>query len=109
MPPKRRAVSTDEEEPRERPRVSPHVERQRQALLARFYTVPDILALLNPNGPPVCEKTFVRMRQKGEFPVQKVTLPGRLVVYPRDLVDQWYENDFPGRRTSRPVRKRRPS
>jgi len=91
-----------------KPAVIPHVRRQRKALLAQFYTVADVCALmtLRPEDPPLCEKTFIRMCKRGEFPIPKVVLPGRLVVYRRDLVDEWLKTDFVESRTSRPIRRR---
>ena len=81
------------------------VERQRAAILAEYYTVKDVLALLA--DPPVCEKTFRRMCERGEFTVPKTIMARRLVVYKKELVHAWYEDEFLPSRTVRPVRPRR--
>lgn len=101
MPPRKKPAAPP-------PQPSPDIQRQRAELMSRFYTEADICALLAlPGREPLCTKTLQRMIEKGEFPVPKTTLPGRVVVYRRDPFHEWRDGDFIENRTSRPARRRR--
>jgi predicted DNA-binding transcriptional regulator AlpA len=82
---------------------NPDIQKQRTEIMAQFYVESDILALLGG----VCKKTFDRMVKRGEFTVPKTVLPGRIVVYKKTLVNEWYRDEFIASRTTRPVRRRR--